>query len=192
MSLALPAGRNGRMLALGLLLVTLAIIWAGLIWPAARFYEQRSVRLSQRQLLLTHMIALADALPRLRQSAANAAAHAERSSFLAGKTDAVAAANLENLVQDLASKAGIAVSRTESLPPTMLGRYRKIGVRFDLKASEPALTTFLVAIEQAPSPLIIDDTRLRGAPLPITDTPDIVDCSLSVYALRQPAEETLP
>ena len=60
------AGRPGQALAVGCLMLALALIWLGAIAPIWSWYADRQAMLEQRQALLARMQGLAATLPALR------------------------------------------------------------------------------------------------------------------------------
>src|ERR1700722_8306004 len=99
----LPTGQRGRALALALLMALLLILWLALVSPLLGFYSDRADTLSDQQQKGAHMALLAEQVPALKPRA-ESAAHAgpPPSLVLEGPSDAVAAATLQNRVQDMA------------------------------------------------------------------------------------------
>ena len=58
-----------------------------------------------------------------------------RRSPLEGASDAIASANLQSRIEELAASAGATISSTESLPAEVRGGYRRIGLRYVLIGS---------------------------------------------------------
>ena len=81
--------------------------------------------------------------------------------MLAGATDAVAGASLQQAVQDIASHAGATVLSAEMLPPTAAGSYRRIGVHMAVSGSWPEFTRLLATALQATPRMLVDNVQLR-------------------------------
>jgi general secretion pathway protein M len=158
----LPTGRNGRLLALALVLVAAAVLWAGVAAPLTDLYAAQAERLAQRQALLQRMQVLAGDLPRLRDQASHVDETAEPT--IGGASDALAAAKLQDLVQDAATNAGTALSSVETLPAEPAGGYRRLALRISFDADLEVLATVMQNIEQSRPPLLIDDLQIRAEP----------------------------
>ena len=180
---ALPDGRRGQLLAMALSLAIVASVWAGVVAPLVAWHSDQTELLEQRRALAGRMAALAETLPALQQQAAarNVTGPAP-SAVLEGDTDAVAGAALQQLVQQMATGAGISLSSVEVLPAEAVGGYRRIGLHLALAAPWPALVQLLQAIEQASPPMLIDDLRLHGPPPQSAVLP--MDASFTVLAFR--------
>ncbi len=81
--------------------------------------------------------------------------------MLAGATDAVAGASLQQAVQDIATHAGATVLTAEMLPATAAGSYRRIGVHMSVSGSWPELTRLLTTALQATPRMLVDDVQFH-------------------------------
>lgn len=187
---ALPTGPRGRLLAVGLAILALVILWLGLVSPALAWYADRADTLDQQRAVAARMAALADSLPDLQRLAAETAGAAEPLAVLEGATDAVAGATLQELVQDMANQSRASLASVETLPAEQRGAYRRIALRVSVSADWPVLVQFLAAVEQATPRMLIDDLQLRGqsARLRLVGTaaagPPPVEASLTIIAFR--------
>ncbi len=184
---SLPTGRRGQALALALLLLVLAAAWLAVASPLLDWHTDRAEALQQRGLLARRMAQVAAGLPELqRQAAAAAAAGPVAATLLDGSTDAVAGANLQQLVQDMAGRAGATLSSTETLPAEAVADYRRIGVRVALSAPWAVLVQLLRAIEQASPQMLVDDLQIHGVrQFGVTGEPPL-DASFTVLGFRAP------
>jgi general secretion pathway protein M len=186
MALPLPTGRTGRAYAAGILFALIALYWFIIVSPLLDLYRDRQEQLDQRRAVAIRMAQRASELSDLRDRVARVTrAGARPSSLLQGDTDPIAAANLQDMVQRMASTAGAQVSSTESLPAQTEDSYRRIGIRISMRASHGVLTALLSAIDRASLSMLVDDIQIRGSPLPIPNAPDVLDVSFSVYAFRR-------
>jgi len=161
---SLPTGRRGQLLAWGLLLVLLATAWVAVAAPLLDWHGGREEALQQRAILARRMAQAASRLPDLqRQAAAAATAGPVAATLLDGSTDAVAGATLQQLIQDMAARAGATLSSTETLPAEAVASYRRIGVRVALSAPWGVLVQLLRAVEQASPQMLVDDLQIHGA-----------------------------
>lgn len=180
---SLPDGRRGQLLALALGLAVVASVWAGVAMPLVAWHAELTERLEQRRTLARRMAELAETLPALQaQAAARNVTGPAPSAVLAGDTDAIAGASLQQLVQQLATSAGTSLSSVEVLPAEAVGTYRRIGLHVALAAPWPALVQLLQSIAQATPPMLVDDLRLHGAPMHNAALP--MTTSFTVLAFR--------
>jgi general secretion pathway protein M len=184
-TLDLPNGPRGRMLALGLTALTLLLLWFGIIGPALAWYSGRAERLDQQSMLARHMAALAATLPQLEhQAAALPTTSANPDALLPGETDAVAAAALQERMQDMASRAGASLSSVEMLPVTQLGQFRRIGLRVALQAELANVVHLLQSVEAAKPRMLVDELDLQRHLLLMRPNAPSLDAKFVVYAFR--------
>src|SRR5690349_18204043 len=149
MAIALPDGPRGRALALGMTAATLGLLWLAVAQPQMNAYQDGSDALQRREALAERMSGVADSLPqRQKEAKATQAAGPPVSATLDGTTDALAAANLDSLVEGMDSRAGAHVTSTEALPAEAVGEYRRISLRISVDATWVVLVHLLQAIEQ--------------------------------------------
>ena len=142
-------------------------------------------------MLLPRLKAAAKELPALRARAAELRASAgTRKVTLEGASDAVASANLQNRIEELAASVGATVSSSEGLPAEVRGGYRLIGLRYVLTGPYETLVNLLAKLQTATPPLVIDNlhiqggirvTRRLGRPVPVTSG---LNAGLDVYGFR--------
>jgi hypothetical protein len=186
-SIDLPTGRRGQALAVALTLVGLLVLWFGVIDPARSWFDDRAALLDQRQELLVHMRDLAATLPAVR--AASAVKPDDRSAaaatMLAGDSDAVAAADLQERVQKMAADAGASLTAVETLSPTQEpGRWHRVALRISLNASWPVLMELVRSIEQSPTRILINDVHFRSPVVVSRPTQAPIQASMELYGFR--------
>lgn len=190
MTLALPTGRTGRALALGLTLVVLASLWAVAVAPLVAWYGDRADAIAQHRALARRMAELAETLPGLqRRSAAATASGPAPETLLEGGTDAIAGAALQEAVQAMAGKAGASLASVEMLPVEPDGSYRRIGLRVSLTTPWPVLIHLLQSVEQATPRMLIDDLQVHGARLLVRPDAAPLDVAFTVLAFRAGAPQ---
>lgn len=184
----LPNGRQGRLFALGLLIVVIGLMHMTLAAPLLNFYADRALELDTRRALLGKLHAVAAELPALRKRAAEMSTAADRSgSLLQGGTDAIAAAALQGRVEELAGTAGLTIGSIESLPAQVQTPYRRLGLRMVLSGPYEAVTKLLAMLETATPPLIVDNLQLYsfqkrpGAPVTAASS---LDATMEIYGFR--------
>ena len=166
MNTSLPTGSTGRWLALGITVFVLVMVWFAAVDPLLSWYADQAEQLGQRRMLVRRMETVAQSVPDLREQAAGVSAQGPAAtSLLEGGTDAIAAASLQQLVQDMAGRTGASLSSTEALPATQAGAYRRIGLHVAVSATWSVLMRLLQAIHQASPQMLVDDLQLHGLPL---------------------------
>jgi general secretion pathway protein M len=182
----LPTGRRGQLLALAFSVLALALLWFGLIDPVRTWYNDRAMLLERRETLLARMRQVADTLPALRAAAAAKQSAGEESAvtMLPGTSDAVAAADLQERVQAMASSAGVNLTAVETLPAAKAGQWHKVSLRISMNAPWPVLMQLVRSIEKSPTRILIDDVHFHSATLVARPTVLPVQASLVVYGFR--------
>lgn len=186
----LPEGRAGQALCLAITLTAVVLIWLGCISPLLGLYANGEEKREAQAAMLAHMQSVAAALPTLRRLAAHAQSdHATdaAASLLSGDTDAIAAANLQNAIQDLSAHAGLVPTSIEVLPATQRGVFRRIGLQIETTTTWPILIALLRAMNDSALGLIVDDLTLHAIAVsgPGTDTSHpVLDASFMVFAFR--------
>ena len=139
MTRALPTGRKGQLLALGLTILVLAVLLAGCGHAADRL-----ARRARRGAGAEGGIGAADGGPgrdareacRNRPRRPRPAGRARRRS-LEGDSELVASAALQELLQAMFMQAGVQLNSVETLPDDETGAYRRIRLRVSFTASWP-------------------------------------------------------
>ena len=180
--LRLPVGRAGQGLAV-LLLLLLALVWTAAAAPLLDWHADRAAALQSRRILAGRMALLAAALPELQRQAATAGAPVAVA-VLEGGTDAVAGAELQQKVQDMAAAAGATLSSAELLPAEPAGSYRRVRLRITLRAPWPVLVALLDAVAGARPGMTVDDVQVHGTGGFIRASDAALDASWTVLAFR--------
>jgi hypothetical protein len=186
MQLVLPDGRQGRILAAGLTIMLLAVLWFGMAAPLIGWYHARGEALEQRRALLGRMQELAESLPALEHQ--QGSARPEATALLPGASDALAAAAMQSAVQAMASASGLELASMETLPAEARGTYRRIGLRVSVAAPWPVLIQLLRAARQGQPHMLIDDVQLHFVPSLRTKGPQLMNATFTLLAFR-PATE---
>jgi type II secretion system (T2SS) protein M len=183
---ALPTGRQGQLLALALLLAALGTIYLFAAAPLLELYTERSAAVENARLLVPRLKAAADELPGLRARAAEPRATASTHKVTRdGSSDAIASANLQSHIAELATSAGVTIGSTESLPTETRGGYRRIGLRYALNGPYETLMKFLATLDAATPPLVVDNLSIHGVMRrPGTPAASALDAGLDVYGFR--------
>jgi hypothetical protein len=193
MSLALPAGTRGQLLALAMTLLAAIAVWAGAITPLLDWYGDRAELLRRQQAIARRMESLAETLPALRLEASRlnvnhtAGAGPDTdlpTALLPGATDPLAAASLQQRVDAFATTAGVRIGSEEILPAQTDGDLRAISVRLTMTAPYSALVALLLGLTRSETTMVVDELLMRGLPGKGGGEEVTVDASLIVTSYR--------
>jgi hypothetical protein len=183
---SLPTGPAGRALALTILGAAIAVVYIGISAPLLSMYQQGDATLNERRLLIPKVEFLAQEVPTLRARLADLkAAGAARGVTLEGTSDALASANLQNYLEQLAAANGVAIASTEAIAAEDRGAYRRIGLRLVVNGKYAPVVRLLGAIEEAKPPLVLSNLQIHGLTRGVevrTDYP--LDTRFEVSGLR--------
>jgi general secretion pathway protein M len=179
-------GWRGQALAAAIGVLALALVWFAAVEPARAWFADQGEVLQQRQALLQRMREVAATLPTARAASAAKAGSGESSGtmMLPGASDAVAAADLQESVQQMAAAAGASLTAVETLPATVSGKWHKVPLRISLNASWPVLMELLRSIEQSPTRILVDDVHFHTASVVNHPTVMPVQASMVLYGFR--------
>jgi hypothetical protein len=174
------------MLAIGMTVILAASLWIAIVSPLMAWYEARSATLADRQLLAERMKAIAATVPPLLRQAAmtRSAAPSGRDIALKALSDAVAAAQLQQHMQDLAQASGITFSSIETLPVEQQGGYRRISLRVTCSAPWSAFIGLLQTIEDSTPRMLIDGLDLNASPDLVHPNGVAIGADFTVIAFR--------
>jgi general secretion pathway protein M len=184
----LPTGRAGQALAVALTLLAALALWEAVAAPLLGWYDSRRDDVREMRALAARMEVRAASLPALRREAALVARSGPaRSALLPGRTDAIAAADLQGRIQDMAQGAGTALSSTEALPARPVGAYRRIALRISFNATLPVLVHLLQSLDGSSPRMLVDDLQLHASPIVMAQnraaSPPL-DATMTVIAFR--------
>jgi hypothetical protein len=190
MTPALPTGRNGQFLALGLTILVLAVFWLGVVMPVIDWHGERADALVQKAALVQRMEALVATRASLQEQAkAVAAGGAGETALLEGDSESVAGATLQELLQAMFMQAGVQLNSVETLPGDETGAYRRIRLRVSFNASWPVLMSLLKEFEVARPALLIDELSVQPALHRISTAPGTFDVTCAIFGFRaEPAK----
>jgi hypothetical protein len=190
MSGNLPEGVRGRALAVGLALAAAALIWFGVAAPVLDWDAEQQSQLQRQAALRDRMRGLAASIPALRRDAEATRDDRSAEAALEGASDAVAAATLQQTLDDLAKTAGASIGSAETLPSEQAGAWQAITVRVTLTAPWTPLVRLLRSVAAAPTAMVVDNLQLRGPSRASRDPDRPIDAAFSVTAWR--ARESTP
>ena len=184
MAIDLPSGSRGKALAVGITMLGLAFIWLTGVMPLLGWNQELVETRADKTRLESRMASIAETLPALqRQVDGVAGKETPAITSLPGATDALAAASLQDQLQEMARKAGVTLASVEALPVEAVGQFRRIGLRLIVQGRWVVLIQFLQAIEQSRPRILVDDLQLqRGAIVIGTENP--LNASFAVLGFR--------
>lgn len=181
--MTLPQGRAGSLLAVLMLLALISAIGFGAVLPLVDWHAGHAADLETQHALLRRMRALSQSLPTLEQAAASQGSGLAPT-LLQGNGDAVAAANLQAAVQEMATAAEVRITSIETLAADPRGAYRAIRLRLAATAPWPALLDLLSALDGAEPRMLLDELALRAVPT-LQRTGEVpIDANFVVTAFR--------
>ena len=194
--MTLPEGRSGKILAVGLLALFLALAYLAVLRPLQQFYAQRADELTEKRDRLERLERVAAELPGLRSMLTQLRSSTKRTELLLeGSSDAVASATLQSKLKDLIAQVGADMTSAESLPPNPRGDFRRVGVRVVMVGELEMLAAVLNSIQLARPPLFVDDIEIRNRNnfVVAAKTPDkspLLNIAFYVYGYRGNAAQT--
>ncbi len=189
----LPTGRTGRLLALAIPAVVLAILFLGVVVPLWDLYDERgAVLLTDRQ-LEPRLRAVAAQVPQLQARVAELRqAAGTRQNTLEGATDAVASAALQSRIEGLAAASGAVIISTDSLPAEPQGGYHRIGLKVAISGTYESIVKLLNSIETANLPLVLDNLQIHAKlQAAATSSAGPLDAAFVVYGFRSQEPPTV-
>jgi hypothetical protein len=130
---------------------------------------------------------LVAALPGLRQQAdavARPGSGTGAPSLLDADSDPMASASLQERLQSMFIRAGVALNSVETLPGEDTGGYRRIRLRVSFNATWPVLMALLRDVELAAPALLVDDLQVQPALHRISTAPGSFDIGCTIFAFR--------
>lgn len=179
----LPEGVRGRILAVLLLVVVLAALWAGIAVPLTDWFADRSNSIDRQTTLARRMAQIAADLPALRNAAATTQAAAPVA-VLDGASDSVAGAALQQRLQQIGTSLGATLSSTEVLAGEPVGAYRRIGVRLAVGARWPVIVRLLEAIADNTPRLLVNDLQIQAMRSVVADSDPAINVTMVVFGFR--------
>lgn len=178
-------------MALGLTAMGAAVIWLGVLAPLVEWHADRDETLRRQRALAHRMAALVETLPALRGIASEAGDSGQQTgALLAAETDPLAASELQQKLDALATASGVRIGSEEILPVQADGNFRAIAVRVTLTAPFRSVVALLKALAEADVPMMADELQLRGPTANSRDGDLPIDANFTVTAYRAAAQGT--
>jgi general secretion pathway protein M len=180
--------RTSRTFALAIGVLTIAVIITAAVEPAWSWFSERQVLLRQRQDLLDRMRALVATLPPLHSISVDRSQETDEVDLVPvpGATDTIAAAKLQDCIQQMATDAGATLTEMETLPfVPETDRWRRISLRINLESSWPVLVKFMHLIDSSAIPILIDDIRVHRSDDSLHPGNPRLQASMILYGFRR-------
>jgi len=183
----LPTGLRGKLVALAILLILLILMVEFAIRPAIRIYQQLDEEILDMRQEILRMQQLISRTPLLEKAAAqlknkNPLARVT----LSGNNTALAAAELQQLIQDTAAKYNARIITLRVRPTTVAEEnFERVMVEARLQAGITGLRNLLFALETNRPYLFIRQLKIGARPDATRDkSPALLDVTLQVYGMR--------
>jgi general secretion pathway protein M len=157
-----------------------------IVAPVLDFHYQRDTALADKRMLAQRLNAATVELPGLRAQFASLQAEAStRKIVLEGTSDAIASANLQSRLEELATGTGVTIGSTEAVAAESRGAYRRIGLRLAGSGEHAAIVKLLGAVDGAAPPLVLSNLQIHAMMRPTGDPSNIrLDAGFEVYGFR--------
>ncbi|WP_078119541.1 type II secretion system protein GspM [Thiosocius teredinicola] len=183
-----PEGIRGRLTALAILLIPLILFANYVLVPLVDVYSTGSEDIEGMQdditryrRLIGQQADLEAADERLQQ------AQPLKPYLINGNNQALAAANLQRLLQDAAAAKGVRVLSLRVQNPRALGPLERVSVEARLQSDTPGLRNLLHTLETSKPYLFVDDMRINVRTNRRRNAiQDLLDVQLTLYGLREP------
>lgn len=155
-------GRSQRWLAVGLLLLVVAVVLFAIMLPwvskSLAYHEEKSdllFRLQRQQTIAGRESQVAEGLQLIKQQ------FEEQNYFSTSSTEALVSAELQNIVKTAVSDAGGQLTSTQGLPGKVSDGFLQVAVKVRMTGSMDALVGVLHSIETAVPLLIVDQLDIN-------------------------------
>jgi general secretion pathway protein M len=151
-----------RLLALGLLVLVVAVAWIALVEPIRAAFDAQDARIERSAALLARYERALDDEASLRAEIEGLRkSDGGPDPFLKGDSTQIIAANLQNQIQTLVAGEPGDIRSIQVLPETEEAGFEKIGLRVTLTAGIPAMQKIFYDIESSVPALFIDNLDVR-------------------------------
>lgn len=189
----LPSGSRGRLLALALLLLPLALLLRFAVVPAWQAYTAQGERITETRAQLQRYRRLAAQLPALREQVAGLREQQVLTPYLIdAPNSALAAAGVQQRLQDMARAHQGRILSTRVLRSESDGPFERVTVNARMQIQLEGLQAMLYELETSQPYLFVDELSVmaravrryrRAAP----DTAGPLETRLTLYGLRRAA-----
>ena len=186
----LPQGQRGQLMAVGLLLIPLLLLWQFALKPAFGLYLELQDDISTQQDQLARYQRIAAGLPELQAQQQRMQREQPLAPFLLeGKNRALASASLQRTLQELVRQHGGRILSLRTLKHEATGALERLPLDLRFQVDTRGLREIIYALESSQRITLIDQVnitarQMRGA----RDAGDL-DVRLTLYSLRPAGTE---
>ena len=186
--MTLPVGIRGRLVALGLLLIPVILVFNFAALPLVERYSMVNTDIAELEQDIARYQALLAELPGLRSAIGDIDDRQPLTPYLLdGANQALAAASLQRRLQQTAARLGVRVISLRVQPPRRVGPLERIAVEARLQSSLNALHDLLLDIEADMPATFVDNMTIsiraaRGR----ADASTHLDVGFTSYGFRAP------
>ena len=196
----LPSGPTGRLLALALVLIPLALLFRLALVPAWNAYQTQGERIAIARDQLSKFQRLSAQLPALQREATYLQSQNMLTPYLINATnDALAAAAVQQRLKDIAKDQNGRVLSTRVLKGTTDGPFERVIVNARMQIPLEGLQALLYELETSQPYLFFQDASVlyraarRGRRRkPRQQQPGGLETRLTIYGLRRSVEGNEP
>jgi general secretion pathway protein M len=187
----LPTGATGRLLALALLLLPLALLVRFAFMPAWQAYQDQGEQIARASAQLQDYQRLAGQLPALREQLAALREQQVLTPYLIdAPNSALAAAGVQQRLQTLADAHGGRVLSTRVMRGSPDGPFERVAVSARLQVSLEGLQSMLYELETGEPYLFVDDLSVMSRPVrrgrqTVAGGSGPLETRLTLYGLRR-------
>jgi general secretion pathway protein M len=151
-----------RLLALGLLVLVIAVAWMVFVGPLQAAFDAQESRIERATELLERYERALENEPNLRAEIEGLRqSDGTPDPFLKGQSTQIIAANLQNRIQTLVAGEPGDIRSIQVLPESEEDGFEKIGLRVTLTAGIPTMQKIFYDIESSVPALFIDNLDVR-------------------------------
>jgi general secretion pathway protein M len=179
------APRASKLLAIAMLVTAAGAGYALVIDPLVTLYGRQQERLDMLALRAARLAAPAADAPDLKRELDTLRTRIGITPFWAGRTDAIAAAGLQQAVQALIAAQNAAIESTEVLPAARQGTLHKIALKVRFACEIDQLERIVQTIETSSPALMIDHLTVSKSEAPQPGASPL-SIDLEVFGFAEP------
>jgi len=158
------APRERLLLGIAGVALLLVLLEYGIVKPYRAYTEELENEIEQQATFVAKMLRQRDRGPQIEQQVMQLRQRVQdvRQHLIPGGTPALAASQLQDRLQSLASASGLDVLTTVSLRDEPAGEFRKTTVQMTLRGGLAELGRFVAAVEYGDWRLVVSSLEVRG------------------------------
>lgn len=151
-----------RVVALGLLIIVIALVWGGCIMPLSKWSSSSVETLRDAEFELARVTQAASESRNVSIEKVAVLDQLVGTYALAGGNDAEAITQAQSMLDQLLKEQGVALEAVQTSSPQNQGALKKISFELRAHGPEPKVVKFLSAMEKATPLLLVEKLVLRG------------------------------